>query len=172
VVVGSALAALLYIAASSLPEAPPSFLDRPEIIDKATIRIRSERKWPEKVVLDTGRRMVSVPSIELIPARHPNELLPGRMMDQARLNSLAKQPSDAQPIDTHRRPARRRRETARTFRSTHRARTRNRNQQLTLGTTDCCRFAWEDRTAKLQSASRKRVERRDLWIGWHVPDVD
>jgi len=54
VVVGSALAALLLIAGWSLPEPPASFPDRPEIIDRATIRIRSERKWPEKVVLDTS----------------------------------------------------------------------------------------------------------------------
>jgi hypothetical protein len=53
-VVGSALVALLLIAGWCLPEPPPSFPDHPEI-DRATIRIRSERKWPQKVVLDTSQ---------------------------------------------------------------------------------------------------------------------
>jgi hypothetical protein len=43
VVVGSGLAALLLIAGWSLPEARASFPDRPEIIDKVAIRIRSAR---------------------------------------------------------------------------------------------------------------------------------
>jgi hypothetical protein len=49
VVVGSALAALLLIAGWSLPEPPASFPDRPEIIERAAIRIRSARTWQKRL---------------------------------------------------------------------------------------------------------------------------
>src|SRR5882724_12893364 len=49
--------------------------------------------------------------------------------------------------------------TARPFPSTHVARTRNRNERLTLGTgEECCRSEWADRPA----ISHKRVARREL----------
>src|SRR5260221_622761 len=50
---------LLLVAGWSLPEAPPSFPDRPEIVERAIIRIRSERKWPDKVVLVASRTTLS-----------------------------------------------------------------------------------------------------------------
>jgi hypothetical protein len=172
-VVGSALVALLLIAGWSLPEPPPSFPDRPEIIDRATIRIRSERKWPEKVVLDTNQPTFSPLSIEVAPAQQSVEPLPDEMTDQTSVDALAKLNPDARPIDAHRRPARAKRKPARAFPSTHVARTRNRNEQPTLGTgEECCRSEWADRPAISKAASRKRVARRDSWIGWHFPEAD
>jgi len=174
VVVGSALAALLLIAGWCLPEPPASFLDRPEIIDRATIRIRSERKWPEKVVLDTNRPMIPSPSIEVAPieqlvARSP----PEEMADQTRMDSLAKLNPDARPIDAHRQPTRAKRKPARAFPSAHVAQTRDRNEQPTLGMgEECCRSKWADRPAISEAASRKRVARRDSWIGWHFPETN
>jgi hypothetical protein len=61
VVVGGALAVLLLIAGWSLPVPPASFPDQSEIIERAAIRIRSERKWPEKVVLDTSKPTMRLP---------------------------------------------------------------------------------------------------------------
>ena len=173
VVVGSALAVLLLIAGWSLPEAPASFPDRPEIIERAAIRIKSAHKWPEKVVFDTNQPTFSPPSIEAAPAQQLVARLPDERTDQTRVDSLAKLNPDAEPIDAHRRPARAKRKPARAFPSTHVARTRNRNEQPTLGTgEECCRSEWADGPALSKAASRKRVARRDPWIGWHFPEAN
>jgi len=172
VVVGSALAVLLLIAGWSLPEPPPSFPDRPEIIDKAAIRIRSARKWPERVVLDTNQPMIPPPSIEVAPAEQSAEPLPDEMTDQTSVDAVAKPNPDAWPIDAHRRPARAKRKPARASPSTHVARTRNR-EQPTLGTgEECCRSEWADGPANSKAVSRRRVARRDSWIGWHFPEAN
>jgi hypothetical protein len=67
----------------------PSFPDRPEIIDRATIRIRSERKWPEKIVLDTDQPTFSPLSIEVAQAQQSVEPLPDEMTDQTSVDALA-----------------------------------------------------------------------------------
>ena len=105
-VVGSALVVLLLIAGWSLPEPPASFPDRPEIIDRATIRIRSERKWPEKIVLDTNQPTIPTLSIEVAPTEQLVARLPDEMTDQSSVDAPAKPNPDARPIDAHRRPAR------------------------------------------------------------------
>ena len=88
-VVGSALVVLLLIAGWSLPEPPASFPDRPEIIERAAIRIRSERKWPEKIVLDTNQPTIPPPSIEVAPTEQLVARLPDEMTDQTRVDFLA-----------------------------------------------------------------------------------
>ena len=85
VVVGSVLAVLLTIAGWSLPESPARFPDRPEIIERAAIRIRSDRKWPEKIVLDTNVLTIPTPPVEVAPAQQPVEPLPDEMTDQTAL---------------------------------------------------------------------------------------
>ena len=173
VVVGSVLAVLLLIAGWSLPEPPPGFPDRPQIIDRATIRIRSEHKWPEKVVLDTNQPTFSPLSIEVASARQSVEPLPDEITDQTSVDALAKPNPDARPTDAHHQPARAKRKPARAFPSTHVARTRNRNEQPTLGTgEECCRSEWADRPAISKAASRRRVARRDSWIGWYLPETN
>ncbi len=173
VVVGSALVVLLLIAGWSLQEPPPSFPDRPEIIDKATIRIRSAHKWPEKVVLDTSQLTIPTQPIEVAPTEQLVARLPDEMTDQTRVASLAKPNPYARPIDAHRWPARAKRKPARAFPSPHVAIARNRNEQPTSGTgEECCRFEWTDRPAISRAASRKRVARRDSWIGWHFPEAN
>jgi hypothetical protein len=172
-VVGSALVVLLLIASWSLPEPAPSFPDRPEIIERAAIRIRSERKWPEKIVLDTNQPTIPTPSIEVAPTEQLVARLPDEMTDQTRVDSLAKPNLDTLPVDARRRPARAKRKPARAFPSTHVTRARNRNNLPTLGTgEECCRFEWADRPAISKAASRKRVARRDSWIGWHFPEAN
>jgi hypothetical protein len=167
IVVGSALVVLLLIAGWSLPEPSPSFPDQPEIIDSATIRIRSERKWPEKVVLDTNQPTFSPLSIEVAPDQQSVESLPDEMTDQTSVDALAKPNPDARPIDAHRRPTRV------TRKSSHVARTRNRNEKSALGTgEECCRSVWADGPAISRAAPRKRVARRDSWIGWHFPEAN
>jgi hypothetical protein len=168
-VVGSALVVLLLIAGWSLPEPSRNFPDRPEIIERAVIRIRSERKWPEKIVLDTSQPTIPIPSIELAPTEQLVARLPDEMTDQTRVDSLAKLNPDAPPSDAHRRTARAKRKPARAFPSTHVARARNRNELPTSGMGEgCCRFEWADRPEMSKVESRRRVARRDSWIGWQA----
>jgi hypothetical protein len=172
-VVGSALVVLLLIAGWSLPEPPPSFLDRPEIIERATIRIRSERKWPERIVLDTNQPGFSPPSIGVAPAQQSVESPPDEMADQTSVDALAKPNPDSRPSDAHRRPARAKRKHSRAFPSTHVARTRSRNDVPTLGgNAECCRSEWADRSEMSKAALRRRVARRDSWTGWHFLEVN
>jgi hypothetical protein len=104
-VVGNALLALLLIAGWSLPEFQESFPDRPEIIERAAIRIRSERKWPEKIVLDTIQPTIPTPSIEVAPTEQLLARLPDEMTDQTRVDPLPMPNADARPIVARRRPA-------------------------------------------------------------------
>jgi hypothetical protein len=98
-VVGSALAVLLLIAGWILPEPPERFPDRPEIIDRATIRIKSARKWPEKVVLDTNKPTMTPPVVmdprvaqSSVPL--PSDEAPGR----SNLEAMAQLKPDTQPV--------------------------------------------------------------------------
>ena len=61
--VGSALVAMLFVANWYFPEPPVAFPDQP--IEKTTIRIKSARKWPEKIVFNTSQPM---PLVGDIPA--------------------------------------------------------------------------------------------------------
>jgi hypothetical protein len=173
IVVGSALVVLLLIAGWSLPEPPSSFPDRPEVIERAAIRIRSERKWPEKIVLDTNQLTIPPPSIEVPPTQQLVARLPDEMTDQTRVDSPAKLNPDVRPTDAHHRPARAKRKPAGAFPSTHVARARMRNERQTLGTDqECCRFEWADRPEMSKAATRRRVAHRDSWTGWHFPEVN
>jgi hypothetical protein len=173
VVVGSVLAVLLLITGWSLPEPPESFPDRPEIIDRATIRIRSARKWPEKVVLDTNQPTIVPPFIEMAPAEQLVARQPDEVMDQTPVDSPAKPSSDLRPIDAHHPPARARGRAARAFSPIHVARVRKRNEPPRLGTgEECCRFERVDGPVTSRVVSRKRVARRELWIGWHWPEAN
>jgi hypothetical protein len=172
-VVGSALLILLLIAGWSLPEPPPRFPDRPEVIERAAIRIRSERKWPEKILLDTNRLTIPPPRIEVALVEQLVAPLSNEMRDQARADALAKLNHDSRPTDAHRRPTRAKSKPARALPSTHVASARNRNELPTLGSNEqCCRFEWADRPEISKAESRRRVARRDSWIGWHFPEIN
>jgi hypothetical protein len=173
VVVGSGLVALLFIAAGSLPKPPRRFADRPEIIERAAIRITSQHKWPEKVVLDTNQPTFSPLPIGMAPAQQSFEALPDDMVDQTSVDVQTKSNSDTRPIDAHRRLTRAEPKPARASRSTHVARTRNRNEQPTIDMrVECCLSEWADGPAVSKAESRKRVARRDSWIGWHFPEIN
>jgi hypothetical protein len=173
VVLRSALAALLLIAAWSLPEPPTNFPDRPDIIERTPILITAERKWPEAVVLDTNQPTFSPMPIEIAPAEQPVEPRPDEMTDQTSVDTWPNQ------IPVHGRSmliARPREPGAsmhRAFLSTHVAKTRNRNEQRTFGSDErCCQFEWADEPAISRTAARKRVARRDSGIGWHLPEAN
>jgi hypothetical protein len=164
VVVGSALTALLLITGSSMPAPPNRFLDRPEIIDRANIRIRSNRKWPEKVVFDTSQPTFSLQSVEVVSAERSGKPLHHEILEEKVVDALA------MPIGAHRQATSIKRKSARAFPASHVARARNRNEQPTLSPSEqCCWSGWGDNPAMSKAASRKRVARRDSWIGWHFP---
>ena len=67
VLIGSALSALLLIVSWYFPAPPAIFADRPEIIATAAIRIKSERKWPERIQFDTSQPTIVPPAGEALP---------------------------------------------------------------------------------------------------------
>jgi hypothetical protein len=117
VVVGSALAALLLIAGWCLPEPPPSFPDRPDIIDGSAIRIRSEHKWPDKVVLDTGQPTITPPVVVDPPAQSPLPPPSDQARGQANLEAMAQLKPDSPPAAADHPAVQVKRGTARTARS-------------------------------------------------------
>ena len=144
-VVGSALAVLLLIAGWSLPEPPERFPDRPEIIERAAIRIRSEHKWPEKVVLDTGRPTITPPAAEEPPAAQSVWLPPGEARNRSNLKALAEWKPDTPSAAVDHSAPRIKRGLARTARSKRVARasiTRRLARAEARG--DCCQFGWTD----------------------------
>jgi hypothetical protein len=175
VVVGSALVVLLLVAGWSLPEPPPSFSDRPEIIERAVIRIRSERKWPEKVVLDTNQPTFSSSSVEVAQAQESVEHLPDEMMDHTSVEplakSMAKPKPDVRAIVAYHQPMRAKHTKVRAVPPTHVARIHSPNELPGLGEA-CCWFEQMDGRATSRAGSRKRVARHDSWTGWHLQEAD
>ena len=142
VVVGSALAVLLLVAGWSLPLPPASFPDQPEMIERAAIRIRSERRWPEKVVLDTSKPTMTPPVVMDLSAAQssvplPSDDAPGR----SNLEAIAQLKPDTPPVALDRPTSQIKRGVARTARSKRAARgsfTHRRARAKTGGR--CCRF--------------------------------
>jgi hypothetical protein len=162
-VVGGALVVLLLIAGWSLPEPPPSFPDRPEIIERAAIRIRSEHQWPEKVVLDTSQPTIAPPSVEEPPAAQSVPLPPDDAGDQSNLEALTRLKADAQwkpdiPSAAVYHPTLRiKRGLARTARSRRVARgpvTRRLARAEAGG--GCCQFGWIDNGQPSSNAMSRR----------------
>jgi hypothetical protein len=99
VVVGGALAVLLLVAGWSLPARPTSFPDQPEIIERTVIRIRSERKWPEKVVMDTSKPTTTPLAVMDPPTAQSSVPLPSdEASDQSNLEAIAQLKLDSPPL--------------------------------------------------------------------------
>jgi len=61
--VGGVLLALLFVADAVVPKVPAADTNRDDAdIDKAVIRIHTDRKWPERVVFDTSIPTTIVPA--------------------------------------------------------------------------------------------------------------
>jgi len=61
--VGGVLLALLFVANAVVPKMPAADTNRNDAdIDKAVIRIHTDRKWPERVVFDTSMPTTIVPA--------------------------------------------------------------------------------------------------------------
>src|ERR1700682_4564396 len=92
--VGGTLAALLLIADWCLPT-PPAMFAKQLVIDRSIIRIKSARKWPEKVVLDASQSMIIPPAVEEPPVAQWVRLPPEEARDQSNLEAMAQLEPDA-----------------------------------------------------------------------------
>lgn len=74
VFVGGALLALLFVSSAYLPKMPDEVRadSGASGFDRSTIRIHSERKWPERVVFDTNQpTIVPVPATTMASVQAP-----------------------------------------------------------------------------------------------------
>jgi hypothetical protein len=97
VVVTGVLLAMLAVANWSLPS-PPSLPNQPTEVDKSTLRIRSERKWPQKIEFDTAMDPFIAPSAPRIATA-----LPAMQPEKPPLDALA-QAKPAEPQITKPKP--------------------------------------------------------------------
>jgi len=142
--------ALLLIAGWCLPTPPEMFADQ-LVIDRAIIRIKSARKWPEKVVLDTSQQTVMPPVIEQVPAPRPFRLPSDQAQNRSNFDAMAQLKPDAQPTAVERPTLLVKRGLAKTARSTRR--TTHRLVRTEAGAA-CCQFGWIDNAQKLSIATR------------------
>ena len=87
-VVGSALVVLLLISDWCLPT-PSAMFGKRIVIDRSIIRIKSARKWPEKVVLDTSQPTRTPPAVEEVPPAQVVRLRPDEAGGQSNLEAMA-----------------------------------------------------------------------------------
>jgi len=142
--VGGTLAALLLIAGWCLPT-PQAMFANQVVIDRSIIRIKSARKWPEKVVLDTSQPTITPPAIEEPPATQSAWLPPDEAGDQSNLEALAQLKPDTPSAAVDHPALRVKRRLARIARSKRVARgpvTRLLARAETGG--GCCQFGWID----------------------------
>jgi hypothetical protein len=165
-VVGSALIAVLLIAGWSLPEAPASFPDRTEHIGRVAIRIASEHKWPEKIVLDTSQPTFLPLPIEEAPIEESAKTVPDETVYQTTAGAITKPSPGARPIDARPRSARSMHKRG-AAPSTRLAKVVIRRERVTLAMGDeCCRFDWAERPARSKAGTTKRVAHPEPWVGW------
>jgi hypothetical protein len=117
---------------------PPAMVaDQVPTIDRAIIRIKSARKWPEKVVLDTSHPPITPPAVEEPPTAEPVRRLPSdEAGNQSNLEAMAQLKPDTQPAAVDRPTSQVKRGVARTARS--KRRTTRRLARAEAG--GCCQF--------------------------------
>jgi hypothetical protein len=78
VFVGGALMALLFVFDFFSPKAvADNGLHSAGTVDKSTLRIRSEQKWPERIVFDTTQPTIVPKAAQTQTAQAPQAALPG-----------------------------------------------------------------------------------------------
>jgi len=153
IIVGGTLAALLFIASWCLPTPPAMFADQPLALDRAIIRIKSERKWPEKVVLDTSQPTIAPPAVEEPPAAQSIGLPPDEPGDQSNLEAMAQLKPYRQPAAVDHPTLQIKRGVARTARSKPRITRRLARAEAGGG---CCQFGWIDNRQTISNATPRR----------------
>jgi hypothetical protein len=163
VFVGSALAALLLMVSWYCPTPPVIFTDRPQVLTTAAIRIKSERKWPEKIEFDTSQPTIVPPAGELSPvAGLPAPLPPEETTGKPGLEALAQLSPDTRP-NTTRRATKIKRRLARTSRSNRVAKVPVANRLARSDPDEaCCRSGW----ASHWQTSANAMSRKDATPSW------
>ena len=154
--VGGTLAALLLIGGWCLPT-PPAMFAKQLVIDRSIIRIKSARKWPEKVVLDTSQPTIAPPAVEEPRAAQSVQLLPDEAGDQSNLEASARLKLDTPSAAVDHPTLRIKRGLARTARSKRVARgpvTRPLARAEAGG--GCCQFGWIDNGQTSSNAMSRR----------------
>jgi hypothetical protein len=162
IIVGGTLAALLFIAGWCLPT-PPAMFANQLVIDRSTIRIKSARKWPEKVVLDTSQPTITPPAVEEPPAAQSVRLPSDEAGDQSNLEALAQLKPDTPSAAVDHPTLRIKRGLARTVRSKRVARGPVTRRLATAEAGGgCCQFGWIDNGQTISNA----VPRKDAASSW------
>jgi hypothetical protein len=86
VFVGGALLALLFVSNALLPKMPDEVREvtADSGFDRSTIRINSERKWPERVVFDTNQPTIIPPQAAIATASVTTRAAAGDVSSKAR----------------------------------------------------------------------------------------
>jgi hypothetical protein len=167
VFVGGTLAALLFIAGWCLPTPPAMFADQPFALDRAIIRIKSARKWPDKIVLDTSQPTIAPPAVEEPPASQSVLLPPDEPGDQSNLQALAQLKPDTPSAVVDHPTLRTKRDLARTARSKRVAR---RPVPRRLARADagggCCQFGRIDNGQTSSNAMSRRHAASSWPMDW------
>jgi len=160
--VGGTLAALLLIAGWCLPT-PPAMFANQLVIDRSIIRIKSARKWPEKVVLDTSQPTITPPAVEEPPAAQSVRLPPDEARVQSNLEALAQLKPHTPSVAVDHPTLRIKRGLARTARSKRvvRAPVTRRLARAEAGG-GCCQFGWIDNGQTISNA----MPRKDAASSW------
>jgi hypothetical protein len=160
VFVGSALAALLLMVSWYCPAPPAIFADRSQVITTAAIRIKSERKWPEKIEFDTSQPTIVPPAGEVSSVAAPPALLPPEeTTGKPVLEALAQLSRDTRLSATRHRAVQIKRRLARIGRSNRVAKVPVANWLARLDADEaCCRSRWaNDWQASPNAMSRKHA---------------
>ncbi|MGY3558701.1 hypothetical protein ACVWXP_001970 [Bradyrhizobium sp. USDA 4463] len=101
--VGVALLALLFAVDLYLPKTP---VVQKFAVDRPTIRIQSDRKWPERVVLDTSQPIIVSAASGILTARVPASIVqreaPVIRTDSPRIGNARTDPPPREAIDRKR----------------------------------------------------------------------
>ena len=156
IIVGGTLAALLFIAGWCLPM-PPAMFANQLAIDRSIIRIRSARKWPERVVLVASQPTITPPAVEQPPAAQSVWLPTDDAGDQSNLEVLAQLKPDTPSAAVDHPTLRIKRGLARTARSKRVARgpVIRRLARAEAGG-GCCQFGWIDNGQTSSNAMSSR----------------
>ena len=148
-----------------LPTPPAMFADQQLAIDRAIIRIKSARKWPEKVVLDTSQPTIASPAVEGPSTAHSVRLPPDEAETQSNLEAMAQLKPVTQPAAVDHPTLQIKRRVARTAGSKRVAGgpvTRRLARAEAGG--GCCQFGWIDNGQTISNAmSRGTPRRHGLW---------
>jgi hypothetical protein len=140
--VGGTLAALLFIPGCLLPTPPAMFADQSVALDRAVIRIKSDHKWPEKVILDTSQLTITPPVVMDPPSIQSSIPLPSnKAPNPSNLEAMGLLKPDIQPAAINHSTQQIKHGAARTARSRRAARGPVTHRRTVMGG-DCCQFGW------------------------------